>query len=251
MVFHGQDITQSQQRRPLGTRRADGLGRVVWVAQYRGGFAGAIIVACLAMFVFGCNRDDREATRRGGTSINTSSSKTSTSDVPQGESSTPNPSDTTTASERDPADLNTVSVELQSVDRGGLDDLIRGQKGKVVLVDFWATWCVPCVKGLPHTVELSKKYNEDDLLVVTLAMESAEQSAAVKATLESVDATGTHNLIANLDAFKAMDVFQISSGTLPTVRLYNRAGELVQTFGDGDPKPIDFQAIEVAIRGAL
>jgi len=35
---------------------------------------------------------------------------------------------------------------------------ISDLKGKVVLIDFWATWCPPCVKGLPHIEALHKEF---------------------------------------------------------------------------------------------
>src|SRR3569833_1919807 len=44
-------------------------------------------------------------------------------------------------------------------------------RGKVVLVDFWATWCVPCEAEIPHLVEWQKQYEGDGLLVVGLSMD--------------------------------------------------------------------------------
>jgi len=46
-----------------------------------------------------------------------------------------------------------------------LADWIAKHHGKVVLVDFWATWCGPCVKGFPHLVELSNKHRDAGLAV--------------------------------------------------------------------------------------
>src|SRR5688572_13493993 len=47
-------------------------------------------------------------------------------------------------------------VNLRVVDRAGFDAVIAEHRGKVVLVDFWATWCLPCVEQLPHTLEMGQ-----------------------------------------------------------------------------------------------
>lgn len=48
---------------------------------------------------------------------------------------------------------------------GEAQDLAALQ-GKVVVVDFWATWCGPCMKALPHNVQLMKKYAKEGLMVI-------------------------------------------------------------------------------------
>jgi thiol-disulfide isomerase/thioredoxin len=42
----------------------------------------------------------------------------------------------------------------------------KDMKGKIVVVDFWATWCGPCKRAIPHNNELSKKYADNGVLVV-------------------------------------------------------------------------------------
>jgi len=56
---------------------------------------------------------------------------------------------------------------------------LSDQKGKVVLVDFWATWCPPCRMAMPHLEELSKEYAEQGLVVVGIATDQ-QGSSVVK-----------------------------------------------------------------------
>jgi peroxiredoxin len=44
-------------------------------------------------------------------------------------------------------------------------------KGKVVLVDFWATWCVPCQSEIPHFIDWQSRHSADGLQVVGISMD--------------------------------------------------------------------------------
>lgn len=52
-----------------------------------------------------------------------------------------------------------------------LEKAIQDQKGKVVLVDCWATWCAPCVKKFPHLVKTHQKYADKGLVCMGVCMD--------------------------------------------------------------------------------
>jgi len=55
--------------------------------------------------------------------------------------------------------------------RISLDEL----QGKVVLIDFWATWCGPCREALPHVKEITKKFAGQPLIVLSVSVDEDEQ----------------------------------------------------------------------------
>jgi thiol-disulfide isomerase/thioredoxin len=120
------------------------------------------------------------------------------------------------------------AVTLSAIDPAKLEKAIAEHKGKVVLVDFWATWCIPCVKKLPHIVELQNQYGERGLVVLTVSMDETDEGAraSVQETLEKAKATKTRNFL-NTDADWG---YGIDGDSLPHYRLYGRDGKLITKF---------------------
>lgn len=67
-----------------------------------------------------------------------------------------------------------VAFRLRDLDGNRVD--IRALKGKVVLLDFWASWCSPCVAELPHIEKLHKDFKNQGLVVLGLNSEAADDA---------------------------------------------------------------------------
>ena len=144
-----------------------------------------------------------------------------------------------------------AEVAVREIDADGLEQALESHRGQVVLVDFWATWCGPCLDLFPHTVELHQRFGALGLAVITVSLDNTDNRPAVQQFLDDSNATMENFLsVYGVGPF-AFTAFGIDDGALPHMHLYDRQGKLHRTFSSGggpiDPRQIE-QAVETLIK---
>jgi thiol-disulfide isomerase/thioredoxin len=139
-----------------------------------------------------------------------------------------------------------TEVHLSRIDAAGLVRLLHEHRGQVVLVDFWATWCAPCLALLPHSAELQRRYGNRGLTVVTVSLDTATDEGIVRNILAKKGAASENLLSTYGGGSAAFSAFKITNGALPHLRLYDRQGNLHRTFATG-ARDIDARQIERAV----
>lgn len=117
------------------------------------------------------------------------------------------------------------------VDTKGLADLLAHQKGRVVLVNFWATWCVPCREEFPDLARLQTALGPRGLQVIGISTDFAKAAPDVGRFLAEQRPTFPNfhkkNGGDDQDFIDAVD--QGWGGELPFSVLYGRDGKKVKT----------------------
>lgn len=72
--------------------------------------------------------------------------------------------------------LATVAINYPGFAKADVDLDLNSYRGKVVYLDFWASWCVPCRKSFPWMNELQQKY-KDDLVVIGVNLDQEKELA--------------------------------------------------------------------------
>jgi peroxiredoxin len=120
-------------------------------------------------------------------------------------------------------------------------------RGKVIILDFWATWCPPCQEGIPHLNQLYREYRKDGLVVIGISLDRGGPEEVRR----FLDQKGVEyiNVMGN------EEVFQAYSGLpglgkiqgIPTAFIVDREGRVHKKFVGLTPK----QTLEAAIKPIL
>ena len=121
------------------------------------------------------------------------------------------------------------AFELPDVDGNVIR--LADSNGKIRLVDFWATWCVPCRKEVPMFNELQELYRDDGFEIVGIA-EFNDSPEAVREFLTE-NKVAYRNVLGTEEVTKAYKVF-----ALPSAYLVDREGNIVESFVGPKPRKV-------------
>jgi len=138
--------------------------------------------------------------------------------------------------------------KLTPLNEAAFPKMLATHKGKIVLVDFWATWCVPCRAEMPQLVKLSEKLRAKGLDFITISADEPKQElAAYKVLMENSVAPPSYLKIA-VDDDKFYNLVDTKwSGEMPAMFIYDRSGKRVRSFLGETP----VKDIEAAIQKLL
>jgi thiol-disulfide isomerase/thioredoxin len=139
--------------------------------------------------------------------------------------------------------------KMQQIDAAGLAKFVNQHPGKVVLIDFWATWCPPCLKMFPHTVELHKRWANHGLVVAAVSLDDPSDESIVRRFLAEKGADFPNFISRFGPSSQSVEAFDITGSAIPFLRIYDRQGKLYKTLG-GD-KPVDAKEIDQAVEDAI
>lgn len=121
--------------------------------------------------------------------------------------------------------------KLTPVDDAGYTKLVAAHKGKVVMMDFWATWCKPCRAEMPELVKLSQKLRARGFELITVSADEPSKEGAALTVLKEDGVTGPTYLKKVADDDKFSDSIDPKwGGALPALFLYDRNGKKVRSF---------------------
>ena len=113
-------------------------------------------------------------------------------------------------------------IDFSFVDEKGISHKISDYKGKIVVLNFWATWCPPCVAEMPSLNNLAGTFPSQELVVLTLCKEKKLQEDAKKLFINK----NLKNLTLYFDDEGAGAKAMIIKG-LPTTFVLDRSGYLI------------------------
>ncbi len=124
-----------------------------------------------------------------------------------------------------------ASAALPTIDEAGFRKLVAGSRGKVLLIDFWATWCVPCREELPQLVKLSRRLSSRGFRLITISADEPEQQAKAELVLKQQGAPLPAYRKQAADDEKFINSIDPKwSGALPALFLFDKTGRMVRSF---------------------
>jgi len=126
------------------------------------------------------------------------------------------------------AEIESKPVDLKPASADDLKALRKNSTGKLVVVNFWATWCGPCFQELPDLETMYRMYGHRAFDLVTVSINYPDERAGVLAALQKEHATSPNLLLGSTDIYALMGAFDSEwNAAVPYTMLIRPDGEVV------------------------
>ena len=119
-----------------------------------------------------------------------------------------------------------MAPDFSLEDLSGNTVSLKASKGSIVLLDFWATWCPPCLMSIPELVGLQQKYGEKGLVVLGISLDDPEQISNGD-LLDFKEQLHINYTILRADWKIMEDYFDSGNASIPTLYVIDRKGRIV------------------------
>jgi peroxiredoxin len=116
----------------------------------------------------------------------------------------------------------------------GEDITLSQYRGKVVLLDFWATWCGPCMQSIPELVRIQKKYKDKGLVVLGVSMDTLSQADDGQ-ILKFMRTFGITYPVMRDNGTVSNTYYGDSPAAIPTMHIINKEGKIIETISGFSP----------------
>jgi thiol-disulfide isomerase/thioredoxin len=144
------------------------------------------------------------------------------------------------------AEIESQPVKIQPASAEELKLLRKNQTGKLLLVNFWATWCGPCFKELPDLEAMYRMYGHRAFDLVTVSINYPDEQPGVLSALQKQHATSRNLLLGSTDIYALMSAFDSEwNAAVPYTMLIRSGGEVVYR-RQGEIDPLDLRRLIIA-----
>jgi len=120
--------------------------------------------------------------------------------------------------------VNSEEIELEVYDFNGLKDFLYKQDEKTYVVNFWATWCAPCIKELPYFERVNEEMKNSDVEVILVSLDFPKKyesslkpfikKKGIQSKVIALDDTDQNTWIPGIN--------EDWSGAIPATLIYNK-----------------------------
>ena len=133
---------------------------------------------------------------------------------------------------------NTTAPDFSLLDLSGRTVSMNQFRGKIVLLDFWATWCPPCRMSIPELIKMEKKYGDKGLVILAVSLDHPRQLTDTQ-LLAFKERNSINYRIMRFNPKIIQDYFGPQSPSIPTQFIIDRKGKITNRLVGFNPGALE------------